>query len=136
MLSKCHVSASLPYPQTQSAPLYFYSFPHIPLFIGPTTRFIERLVHHNNMLYDIGFFFFFLLLLLFFCFVSLLYASHLPRFRNAIITWQPTPIHLFHLRVNSFASLLSRTSFLVRYLGQVAVVLNLSENRTCILMMF
>jgi len=82
------------------------------------------------------FFFFFLLLLLFFCFVSLLYASHLPRFRNAIITWQPTPIHLFHLRVNSFASLLSRTSFLVRYLGQVAVVLNLSENRTCILMMF
>lgn len=127
MLSKCHVSASLPYPQTQSAPLYFYSFPHIPLFIGPTTRFIERLVHHNNMLDDIGFLF---------CFVSLLYASHLPRFRNAIITWQPTPIHLFHLRVNSFASLLSRTSFLVRYLGQVAVVLNLSENRTCILMMF
>lgn len=59
MLSKCHVSASLPYPQTQSAPLYFYSFPHIPLFIGPTTRFIERLVHHNNMLDDIGFFFFF-----------------------------------------------------------------------------
>ena len=58
MLSKCHVSASLPYPQTQSAPLYFYSFPHIPLFIGPTTRFIERLVHHNNMLDDIGFFFF------------------------------------------------------------------------------
>lgn len=128
MLSKRHVSASLPYTQTQSAPLYFYSFPHIPLFIGPTTRFIERLVHHNNMLDDIGF--------LFFCFVSLLYASHLPRFRNAIITWQPTPIHLFHLRVNSFASLLSRTSFLVRYLGQVAVVLNLSENRTCILMMF
>lgn len=127
MLSKRHVSASLPYPQTQSAPLYFYSFPHIPLFIGPTTRFIERLVHHNNMLDDIGFLF---------CFVSLLYASHLPRFRNAIITWQPTPIHLFHLRVNSFASLLSRTSFLVRYLGQVAVVLNLSENRTCILMMF
>lgn len=127
MLSKRHVSASLPYTQTQSAPLYFYSFPHIPLFIGPTTRFIERLVHHNNMLDDIGFLF---------CFVSLLYASHLPRFRNAIITWQPTPIHLFHLRVNSFASLLSRTSFLVRYLGQVAVVLNLSENRTCILMMF
>lgn len=129
MLSKRHVSASLPYTQTQSAPLYFYSFPHIPLFIGPTTRFIERLVHHNNMLDDIGFLFFF-------CFVSLLYASHLPRFRNAIITWQPTPIHLFHLRVNSFASLLSRTSFLVRYLGQVAVVLNLSENRTCILMVF
>ena len=77
-----------------------------------------------------------LVLFFFFCFVSLLYASHLPRFRNAIITWQPTPIHLFHLRVNSFASLLSRTSFLVRYLGQVAVVLNLSENRTCILMMF
>lgn len=59
MLSKRHVSASLPYTQTQSAPLYFYSFPHIPLFIGPTTRFIERLVHHNNMLDDIGFLFFF-----------------------------------------------------------------------------